>query len=65
MDEEFDALEGCFCAVEQGVLQLLENVEAYLHHLQVGAELLLFPSKVLQPLACAPAEVPGLQNRRV
>lgn len=33
-DEEFDALEGFFYVLEDGILQLLENVETYLHHLQ-------------------------------
>lgn len=36
VDEEFDALEGFFQVLEQGILELLENVETYLHHLQVG-----------------------------
>lgn len=36
MDEEFDALEGFFYVLEHGILELLENVETYLHHLQVG-----------------------------
>lgn len=36
VDEEFDALEGFFYVLEHGILQLLENVETYLHHLQVG-----------------------------
>lgn len=36
VDEEFDALEGFFYVLEDGILQLLENVEMYLHHLQVG-----------------------------
>lgn len=35
MDEEFDALEAFFYALEDGILQLLENVEVFLHHLQV------------------------------
>ncbi|XP_034545135.1 rho guanine nucleotide exchange factor 37 [Notolabrus celidotus] len=34
VDEEFDALEGLFYVVEHGILELLENVEMYLHHLQ-------------------------------
>lgn len=34
VDEEFDALEGFFYVLENGILQLLENVETYLHHLQ-------------------------------
>ncbi|XP_074505129.1 rho guanine nucleotide exchange factor 37 [Sebastes fasciatus] len=34
VDEEFDALEGFFYVLEHGILQLLENVETYLHHLQ-------------------------------
>ncbi|XP_075904196.1 rho guanine nucleotide exchange factor 37 [Nelusetta ayraudi] len=34
VDEEFDALEGFFYVLEQGILALLENVETYLHHLQ-------------------------------
>lgn len=36
VDEEFDALEGFFYVLEHGILELLENVEMYLHHLQVG-----------------------------
>lgn len=36
VDEEFDALEGFFYVLEQGILALLENVETYLHHLQVS-----------------------------
>lgn len=39
VDEEFDALEGFFYVLEQGILALLENVETYLHHLQVGRTL--------------------------
>lgn len=39
VDEEFDALEGFFYVLEQGILALLENVETYLHHLQVGRRL--------------------------
>ncbi|XP_047440342.1 rho guanine nucleotide exchange factor 37 [Mugil cephalus] len=35
VDEEFDALEGFFYVLENGILQLLENVETYLHHLQM------------------------------
>lgn len=35
VDEEFDALEGFFYVLEHGILELLENVETYLHHLQV------------------------------
>ncbi|XP_070818371.1 rho guanine nucleotide exchange factor 37 [Chaetodon trifascialis] len=34
VDGEFDALEGFFYVLEHGILQLLENVETYLHHLQ-------------------------------
>lgn len=34
VDEEFDALEGFFYVLEHGILELLENVETYLHHLQ-------------------------------
>ncbi|XP_029918116.1 rho guanine nucleotide exchange factor 37 isoform X2 [Myripristis murdjan] len=34
VDEEFDALEGFFYVLENGILQLLENVETYLDHLQ-------------------------------
>ncbi|KAM9795395.1 rho guanine nucleotide exchange factor 37 [Neosynchiropus ocellatus] len=34
VDEEFDALEGFFYVLEHGILQLLENVETYLRHLQ-------------------------------
>uniref|UniRef100_A0A4W6C8T1 Rho guanine nucleotide exchange factor 37 n=1 Tax=Lates calcarifer TaxID=8187 RepID=A0A4W6C8T1_LATCA len=34
VDEEFDAVEGFFYVLEHGILQLLENVETYLHHLQ-------------------------------
>ncbi|XP_076005082.1 rho guanine nucleotide exchange factor 37 isoform X2 [Genypterus blacodes] len=34
VDEEFDALEGLFSVLEHGILELLENVEMYLHHLQ-------------------------------
>ncbi|XP_061542027.1 LOW QUALITY PROTEIN: rho guanine nucleotide exchange factor 37 [Phycodurus eques] len=34
VDEEFDALEGFFYVLEHGILQLLDNVELYLHHLQ-------------------------------
>ncbi|KAF7658014.1 hypothetical protein LDENG_00019120 [Lucifuga dentata] len=34
VDEEFDALEGFFYILEHGILELLENVETYLHHLQ-------------------------------
>uniref|UniRef100_A0A8C2WNS2 Rho guanine nucleotide exchange factor 37 n=1 Tax=Cyclopterus lumpus TaxID=8103 RepID=A0A8C2WNS2_CYCLU len=36
VDEEFDALEGFFYVLEHGILELLENVETYLYHLQVG-----------------------------
>ncbi|XP_061644162.1 rho guanine nucleotide exchange factor 37 isoform X2 [Phyllopteryx taeniolatus] len=36
VDEEFDALEGFFYVLEHGILRLLDNVELYLHHLQVG-----------------------------
>ncbi|CAN9514652.1 unnamed protein product [Ophioblennius macclurei] len=34
VDEEFDTLEGFFYVLENGILELLENVETYLHHLQ-------------------------------
>ncbi|XP_076595638.1 rho guanine nucleotide exchange factor 37 [Chaetodon auriga] len=34
VDGEFDALEGFFNVLEHGILELLENVETYLHHLQ-------------------------------
>ncbi|XP_051927988.1 rho guanine nucleotide exchange factor 37 isoform X2 [Hippocampus zosterae] len=34
VDEEFDALEDFFSVLEHGTLQLLDNVELYLHHLQ-------------------------------
>ncbi|XP_061691240.1 rho guanine nucleotide exchange factor 37 isoform X2 [Syngnathoides biaculeatus] len=34
VDEEFDALEGFFYVLEHGILQLLDNVELYLQHLQ-------------------------------
>ncbi|XP_076746694.1 rho guanine nucleotide exchange factor 37 [Maylandia zebra] len=34
VDEEFDALEGFFYVLENGILELLENVEMYLQHLQ-------------------------------
>ncbi|KAM7389359.1 hypothetical protein PAMP_023343 [Pampus punctatissimus] len=34
VDEEFDAVEGFFYVLEDGILQLLENVEMYLLHLQ-------------------------------
>ncbi|XP_051810307.1 rho guanine nucleotide exchange factor 37 [Acanthochromis polyacanthus] len=34
VDEEFDALEGFFYVLENGILELLENVETYLNHLQ-------------------------------
>uniref|UniRef100_H3C6N8 Rho guanine nucleotide exchange factor 37 n=1 Tax=Tetraodon nigroviridis TaxID=99883 RepID=H3C6N8_TETNG len=30
VDEDFEALEGFFCALEQGVLQLLDNVQLFL-----------------------------------
>ena len=36
-DEEFDALEGFFCFLEKGIVDLHENVAAYLGHLQVSA----------------------------
>lgn len=36
VDEEFDVLEAFFCFLESGILKLLENVETFLHHLQVG-----------------------------
>lgn len=39
VDEEFDALEGLFCVLEQGIIELLKNVETYLHHLQVDPDL--------------------------
>ncbi|KAK7922366.1 hypothetical protein WMY93_009268 [Mugilogobius chulae] len=35
VDEEFDALEGFFYLLEKCILELLENVETYLSHLQV------------------------------
>ncbi|XP_055015134.1 rho guanine nucleotide exchange factor 37 isoform X2 [Boleophthalmus pectinirostris] len=35
VDEEFDALEGFFYLLEKCILELLENVETYLNHLQV------------------------------
>lgn len=64
VDEEFDALEGFFYVLEDGVLQLLENVETYLHHLQVGHHICsaLFHSSVPQASGCGSAAVPGLQN---
>ncbi|KAM7418163.1 hypothetical protein PAMA_017691 [Pampus argenteus] len=34
VDEEFDAVKGFFYVLEDGILQLLENVEMYLLHLQ-------------------------------
>ncbi|XP_054647827.1 rho guanine nucleotide exchange factor 37 [Dunckerocampus dactyliophorus] len=34
VDEEFDALECFFYILEHGILELLDNVELYLHHLQ-------------------------------
>ncbi|XP_056295836.1 rho guanine nucleotide exchange factor 37 isoform X3 [Pseudoliparis swirei] len=34
VDEEFDALEGFFYVLEHGILELLDNVETYLYHLQ-------------------------------
>uniref|UniRef100_A0A8D3A288 Rho guanine nucleotide exchange factor 37 n=1 Tax=Scophthalmus maximus TaxID=52904 RepID=A0A8D3A288_SCOMX len=34
VDEEFDALQDFFYVLEHGILELLENVETYLHHLQ-------------------------------
>ncbi|KAG7277932.1 hypothetical protein CRUP_022102 [Coryphaenoides rupestris] len=34
VDEEFDALEMFFYLLEKGILELHDNVEAYLHHLQ-------------------------------
>ncbi|KAJ0002506.1 hypothetical protein NQD34_007655 [Periophthalmus magnuspinnatus] len=34
VDEEFDALEGFFYLLEKCILELLENVETYLSHLQ-------------------------------
>ncbi|KAM9741995.1 rho guanine nucleotide exchange factor 37 [Menidia menidia] len=34
VDEEFDALEGFFYVLEHGILELLQNVETYLLHLQ-------------------------------
>lgn len=37
VDEEFDALEGFFYVLENGILELLENVEMYLQHLQVNS----------------------------
>lgn len=36
VDEEFDALEGFFYVLEHGILELLENVETFLHHLDVS-----------------------------
>nr|XP_015205525.1 PREDICTED: rho guanine nucleotide exchange factor 37 isoform X2 [Lepisosteus oculatus] len=33
-DEEFDILEGYFCVLEKGIIELHENVGAYLRHLQ-------------------------------
>lgn len=41
VDEEFDALEGFFYVLEHGILELLENVETYLHHLQVSSAWLI------------------------
>ncbi|KAM6923520.1 rho guanine nucleotide exchange factor 37 [Xenentodon cancila] len=35
VDEEFDALEGFFYVLENGILELLDNVETYLLHLQM------------------------------
>ncbi|XP_061582090.1 rho guanine nucleotide exchange factor 37 [Cololabis saira] len=35
VDEEFDALEGFFYVLENGILELLDNVEMYLLHLQM------------------------------
>ncbi|CAL9707491.1 unnamed protein product [Knipowitschia caucasica] len=35
VDEEFDSLEGFFYLLEKCILELLENVETYLTHLQV------------------------------
>lgn len=55
MDEEFDALEAFFYALEDGILQLLENVEVFLHHLQVCPS----PSA---PLAAAAAAAPPPQT---
>ncbi|XP_072251244.1 rho guanine nucleotide exchange factor 37 [Leuresthes tenuis] len=34
VDEEFDALQGFFYVLENGILELLKNVETYLLHLQ-------------------------------
>ncbi|XP_045887225.1 rho guanine nucleotide exchange factor 37 [Micropterus dolomieu] len=34
VDEEFDALQGFFDVLDHGILELLENIETYLHHLQ-------------------------------
>ncbi|XP_077434860.1 rho guanine nucleotide exchange factor 37 isoform X1 [Vanacampus margaritifer] len=34
VDEEFDTLESFFNVLEDGILQLLDNVELYLHHLR-------------------------------
>lgn len=36
VDEEFDALEGFFYLLENGIAVLHENVETYLSHLQVS-----------------------------
>lgn len=64
VDEEFGALEGFFYVLEHGILKLLENVETYLHHLQVGCMcssddnyrivLLLRPFKCALNSECAP-----------
>ncbi|KAM6977886.1 LOW QUALITY PROTEIN: rho guanine nucleotide exchange factor 37 [Aplochiton taeniatus] len=34
VDEEFNALEDFFCVLEKGILDLHDNVETFLHHLQ-------------------------------
>lgn len=49
MDEEFDALEGFFYVLENGILQLLEDVETYLHHLQVSSECTISASLYQKP----------------
>lgn len=48
VDEEFDALEGFFYVLEHGILELLENVETYLHHLQVSSAWLIHSADVLK-----------------
>lgn len=47
VDEEFDALEGFFYVLENGILELLENVETYLLHLQVYLFIYLKPLESL------------------